>query len=792
MRGLPPEERALMMRIGDLMDVALNNRQASNPFEPRRNKPSRVIYPPTGLAAATGIKAVKLTWTAPPSDEHLRYEIEVLNIAKGTTETKTSFTNNITYYGPGGIYEAKVRSVGRDGSSSTLEKITFDIGSDVMQLEGAKLAVDELGTLVQDDILHLSGYKIFVWGSVVIDEYIAGAGNPDIVFKLWRKEGDDATFTAGGAAPLELMETIVLFPATADASNLSADALGGQEGYTRFPVPESLGSVRTGSFGTAQSVMFSPIPVAADEVDKRWTYFLQAVNRESQSDEVGLSITIWAGAEGAANAQPGDPYVAPTPYSGLHRNHFHTWNHYEEGHGPNDWDSRWAVAQILEGYVLTANSWTLNLWWRPDRMDHFAQEEDVNNYPAAMSVFQRDSLVHTFPHDDAHNQITWVVTVRQRDFDQEWQGDYQSQGWVHQMDIGVGSRYGADAEDFGERIGISHSTRALIMDDEKGISALFPWSVHPDHYSASTNDGWYFTSINFEGSFNEDPNGPPKLRVWQNIGVSTDPEDMFNNAPPEFHKDGMRQLEFLIEDPDLIYGENNTDFFGDPLPDNRIGPMYMNNPQFLHIFPIVQDDKLDRIQGFGCTLSHAHRLGQYDGSGENVSAFAIQFYQGGLWSTSMDSWDGITNSENGGYATNLGGVMIAYLYNEGRGYVPWWSQNATPTVEGQEYVLGGSLCSHWQFGQVASSFYLHEALRDTGWWVYGGSLNMTSEIFPHAEGHEGNSPLEPTLGPESWGNTTGIWDVRTPSRFGSTTEGAGPNGTTRSPICYPGMNMPIG
>jgi hypothetical protein len=671
------------------------------------------------------------------------------------------------------------------------------MGSDVMQIEGAKLGVTELGTLVQDDILHLSGYKIFVWGAVVIDEYIAGAGNPDIVFKLWRKEGDDATFTTGGAYPLELMETIVLYPATEDASNLSADALGGQEGYTRFPVPAALGSVRPGSFGTAQSVMFSPIPVPDREVDKRWTYFLQALGRESQSDEVGLSITIWAGAEGAAHAQPGDPYVPPISRYGEHLNHFHTWNHHDsEGEMPQFlWDSRWAVAQILEGYVLTANSWSMGIWWRPDRMDPDAQIEDPVNYPGSIRIFQRESLVHRKGDDNwdpSHNQIRIFASVRIRDHNQEWLGRHEDLDWVHQLDITVNSRYGISAQDFAEDQSINQSVRALVMDDDKGISALFPWPVRPGRYSSGTNDGWYFTHVNFRGSFNVDPDGPPKLRVWQNIGVWTDPEDRWQFPPPQFHYDGMRQLEYLVEDPNEIYWENVHDPL-DPeeTPDDaRIGPMYINNAAETHTKIVTQDDKYDRIQGFGCTLDHTHTDGQYDGSGENVQAFAIQFYQAGMWSTDMDSWIRMEDPEGpDGFTTTVGGGMIAYLYNEGHGEKIWWAANSQRVDDEQEYAVAGNLCSHWQFGQIETSFYLHQALRDTGWWVYGGSMNMTSEIFPHAEGTENSSPLRPILGPESWGNTTGIWDVRTPGRFFNMGEGEGPNGTTRSPICYPGHNL---
>jgi hypothetical protein len=793
MRGLPPAEKALMLRIADLMDVALNNRQASNPFEPRRNAPSRVIYPITGLTAATGLKAVKLTWIAPPSDEHLRYEIEIRNLATGVTETKSSFTNNITYHGQGGEYEATVRSVGREGSSSTLEKITFDIGADVMQLEGAKLGAKELGTLVQDDILHLTGYKIFVWGAVVIDEYIAGDGNPEIIFKLWRKEGDDATFDTEGTYPLQLMETITLYPATEDASNLSADALGGQVGYSRFPVPEVLGGVRPGSFGTSQSVMFSPIKVWPHQADKRWTYFLQAINRETQSDEVSLSITIWAGAEGAANAQPGQPYVTPSPYNPFHFAHFHTWNHWESVPGsafnPYHWNSRWAVAQVLEGYVLTANQWSLGMWWRPDRIDPAAAQEDPENYIRGTRVYTRSSLVHEHPHDVFRNGIRFFFTTRRRDA-QEFGGWSDDLNYVHQMDVQVHSNYGSEGTEHGQFDSISFTVVALIMDEEYGLSALMPWPADSNHLLFhEKNSGWYFTVVCFEGSYNEDPDSPSKLRVWHNCGVSTDIDDRFTLPPRFYNKLGMRHLEYLIVDP-------NNEYWGNTIPEDgdlRMGPMYLNQAWTLHERAIIQDDKEDRLEGFGIQIDHIVKDGMYGGSGENMTAYACQYYQAGFWNVAIDNWDSSKNTAGTqGALTQLGYAQIEFLYHEGHAWLSDWRTNSIRFGNEQNYVCKENLTSHWQFGNIQSDFYLGEALRDTGWNIYGGEANMTSQIFPHRTGTEGFSPLKPVLGPDSWSNTAGIWDVRTPAEedsgldFG---EGKGPHGTTRSAWCYPGQNL---
>jgi hypothetical protein len=762
MRGLPPEEKALLQRIGNLMDVALNNRQASNPFEPRRNKPSRVIYPPTGLAAATGIKAVKLTWNAANSDEHLRYEIEVRNVSTGETATKSSFTHNITYYGVGGTYEAKVWSVGRNGRSPDPIKITFDIGADIMQIEGAKTGVDEHGTLIQDDILQLPGYKIFVWGSVVLDEYIAGSGNAEIAFKLWRKVGDDAEFITDSKGTLELVETITLYPATEDASNLSDSALGGQEGYTRYPPYTA--HTRPGSFGTSQSVMFSPVAVAADEENKIYTYFLQAVGREVETDEVSLSITIWGGSEGAFDKIPGDPYTPRSDYVFPHYNHWHTWNTFNTDFMGNNhlWDSRWAVSQVLEGYVIPANQWTLACWWRPDAIFPAAQGDFPQTYSGTMTLFQRNSLVLESPaHDPSRNQIDWRFSTRLRGA-VEWMGLHEEQGWVHQMDILVWSNLGVDFASDGQAQNMWFQVNSLVMDDDNGTSALMPWSTI--NSSSRQNDGWYFTVICFEGNRATDINSKPALRVWHNMGIATDPEDEHNSPDPQFHVIGMRNIQIVAENP-IDYPRT---------------PIAMSGASALSTRVLLQDDSADRIQGFGTLVQVTHAEGIYIGGSNNIAAYAVQWHQAGMWSIALDNWDGYR------YVQAEGQAAMNYLYNQGFGTeIDWGGVSVIdPQPDGSEfqaYVTAENLNSLWQFGAVETAFYLGEALRDTGYHLYGGELNMTSQIFPHHEGSETDTPLG-TLPytSDSWGNTAGIWDVRSPE---------GTNGTTQSDICYPGQNL---
>jgi hypothetical protein len=514
--------------------------------------------------------------------------------------------------------------------------------------------------------------------------------------------------------------------------------------------------------------MFSPIPVAADEADKVYTYFLQAVGREVQSDEVSLSITLWGGSEGAAETIPGDPYSPPTPYVFPHYNHWHTWNTFNFGFQGTDylWDSRWALTQVLEGYTIPANQWSLGVWWKPDVTYFSAQQEFPNTYPGIMMLYQRRSLRHDSPEfDPGRNAIRWTFSVRLRD-PSEWGDGWDGLDHVHQMDVKVESALGVDVHDVipEQDKDITFSVRALIMDDAKGTSALMPWSTN--FPNPRQNDGWYFTVVCYEGTFDDSPQSKPAMRMWHNMGIATDEEDDFNDPDPIFHVQGMRNVQIIAE----------SFFQGNP---TGRSPMYMSQAFSLSEKIVIQDDSQDRLEGFGVAVHQLHHSGKYLGSSQNAEAYAASWHQAGMWSVALDNWNGYTYSQGEGQAA------INYLYNQGYGTEIDWKVNSASEGQPsgssfQAYLTSENLNSLWQFGAVESEFYLHEALRDTGYHLYGGGLNMSTEIFPHDPGFESDSPLRPDYGPNSWGNTAGIWDVRSPG---------GTNGTTQSDICYPGQNL---
>jgi hypothetical protein len=485
MRGLPPGEKALMQRVADLMDAALNNRQASNPFEEGGRRLNRQVYPPTGLLAQQGVGSVKLVWDAANSNEHLRYGIEFTNMTTGESITKSSYTNNIIFRGENGTYLAKVFSVGRDGSRSTLKQVEFGIGNDVMLIEGAKNGPLELGTLVQDNMKLYKDFSIYVWGHVVLDKQTLDINN-DVVFRLYRAEWADASFSDA-----YLVQTITLYSATESGNSLDTTARGGL--ITR-PA-----AARPGTFETTQSIMFSPMEVLDEDDDKTVTFFLQTTNRAEEQDEVNLSLTMWAGQDGVGSAVPGDTWEPPSPYVFPFFDSFHNQAPGWQAKYPAD--TRTAVAYVPDGYSMIGNEWTLAFWYRVDDSDagkmSAAPAEGSNPNGGTMAFFSKALRDSTGVYQP--NSIRILIS-----------SIVQSIGvYNHVLDIDVGW--------FNSSITKNARYQARAHGDRNQISTLFPWG---DAIYASEDDkdiynnAWMFMVVCFTGGYHQ--GGVPKIRTYLN------------------------------------------------------------------------------------------------------------------------------------------------------------------------------------------------------------------------------------------------------------------------------------
>lgn len=735
MRGLPPEEKALMQRIGNLMDAALNNRQSSNPFEPSTTRLNRQVYPPTGLLAKGGIASVKLIWNPANSNEHLRYEIEFLNLTTGESTTKTSFTNEIVFRGANGTYLAKVASVGRDGSKSALKEVEFDLGSDVMLIEGAKNGATELGTIVQDNMKLYKGFSVYVWGSVVLDKQTLETNN-EVVFKLWRAESADATW---GIDTVTLEQTITLYAATESGSSLDTTARGGN---ISRPIV-----VRPGAFETSQSLMFSPIAVPDADDEKTVTYFLQTINRQTEQDEVALSLTMWAGMDGVGSAVPGDVFVPRTPYVFPHFNSFHNQTPGDPTVFP--FDRRSAHAVIPDGYSLIGNTWTIAFWVRFDDLSAQNMSETEADNPENSGNKGSKTLLSrgTINSDNNETFNAWRILATGNNLGG---GSYQHEitctvNWFNNV--------------VGRADGVVAKFLAVASGDRDEISALFPWgdaigASAADHNT--TNNGWMFMVFCFGGGDFTDTSNP-KIRFWSNIG--TDP----TSGKPTMEK--------------VTPGGANT--ATNPVVQTDVGRL---GYQFGSNSPGLDDGKyFDESYTGDLALSDTQN---------------IAYHQIGIWNVALDS-------DVTGIGWNVG--PINRLYNGGQGTAIDWKQPSGSAVfpfEYLNYVQNENLVHLIQFGAVERAFSSLETLRDTGHFLPGGELNFTQDLrnnsyfenwhqtdhtvrngedrFHQLEIPNGGGVWYNNLG-QSWTRGADIYDILSPT---------GSNNTTQYDWAYPGQQMP--
>ena len=85
MRGIPAEEKNLLVRIGDLVDAAINNRGPTNPFEPEstvRRDPRLPI--PRNPSSSVGVRSTVLEWEPVNSSILNYYKLQITNLAVGS------------------------------------------------------------------------------------------------------------------------------------------------------------------------------------------------------------------------------------------------------------------------------------------------------------------------------------------------------------------------------------------------------------------------------------------------------------------------------------------------------------------------------------------------------------------------------------------------------------------------------------------------------------------------------------------------------------------------------------
>jgi hypothetical protein len=749
----------LLQRIGNLLDTALNNRQASNPYEPSKNNPHRLLYPPTGLVAHTGFQTLKLTWLAPKSDIHLRYEVEITNIETGVSETKSTYTNELRYKNVNGSYRAKVKSVGRNGSSSTIETIEFVLGGSVMQIEGSKNGPTELGTIVQDHITIYDGYSVYVWGSVVLDKFIAGSSNEPVVFQLWSMEGANQTFDSGVAT---LQQTVTMYPASETFSNLDDNARGA--------VIERPIAARTGSFETSQSVMFSPIAITAD-AETTITFFLLALGRVIEQDEVNLSLVLWGGFDGLGDNVPQDPWDGGR--SNLVFPHLHSlrlWRkELENGEFGHTTKGSWYLGEQRKEYNLIDNAWTIALWVRLETK-HTRIMANTGYYGGNNVIFRRSSYKGPgtdFSWNENAIEIALIGYVGQvGTFPVDKVCRQQLRVIVYDSDPSIACIAQFDTQTFGT----VHDPPDGEDSDDQGYAFTYSdWGA--------VNHEWQFIVICFEGGPEGATGSPtqgtdltPKIRVYTNDRHSDDvnPDDRWcpTNA--------MEHMNQRVAD-----GALSTRQY---VPHGLLKECNQN----------ITNDYIYSIGHHAPTQMFQH--GQYYGDDVAVDNGTFFLHQLGMWNVAIDNWDGMgfnpgnaeqrdsspyytqpfywgarhtddppgLTGEYGRQNLTTGSSLTAihYLYNSMYGTDINWLKNSNPRIDGAiEYPFAENLIHLWQFGAIADEFSTtSEAIRDTGNFMYGGGVNFLRALTVPMYQDRTNS--------NGWSEHCELSDITSPVRLG--------------------------
>jgi len=713
LRGLPKEERSVLLKLANLMDAALNNRQASNPFEDSRNVNIPKTYPPTGLLARIGIQNIKLVWDPPNNSQHLRYEIVFLNYTTGITKTLSSYTTEVSYKAPPGDYKVTVRSVSRSGEASLVKEITFTVAEEIMQIEGAKNGPLELGTLVQDNIILRQGQSVYAWGSVVLDKYIAEStsGNHDIVFKLWRADKADALFSEA-----YLVQTITLYKATESSSSIGDTALGGV-------VIRPTGAARAGSFETSQAVMFSPITI--DDVDdmKTVTFFLQAVNRTAEQDEVCLSLVLWTGDNGYGAAVPGDDWEAAPDYTLPHRNSFHAQEVTTPGK-TTVWDQRSIWGHVPDGYSLIGNTYSIGVWVRFDNLSAIDLSATRNSpYGTNPSGGNFTLLSKGCMRGDGLYQIN--------EFNVQVEG----------LNLGVGNyrhRVTVRAGDYLGSTQVSTTYEGVCTGSNKEVSTIFPLG---DATTGSSGDAWYLILFNWSGGLFT--GGVPKIRTIM--------------AP-------------FGQDPFLLI-PSGTDGSLNPCLQDDTGHMAWN----------VGCQSQD---GLGAQNMYE---GIYNGDLRQPSMAFAQYHRMGVWNTCVDAGIGALDRLYyifNGQGTSLPGAnKVPSEYDPTA--TDWFDvQTDYEGINEWKNYRGNTLIHQHLFGNIERPFDTTFPCKDFGRTLWGGDINFTGVTEPYREvsgAHYHQRLIEGTYYDQTgnnWTDNTSIADILSP---------AGLNGTTQFGYAYPGQ-----
>lgn len=289
MQGLPIDEKSLLLRMGELVDTAVNNRQTTGPGADetvvgrQKRRRNRNVPQPINLTADVGTRGAILRWDKVDSPLLRNYRIRItpINDTGGAEFVATAFSNEYAFKGLGGEYKFEVQSIGRNGEGSEWSaSIFFGISDTPIILEGNKFDVETLGAQISETVLTPLNYTAFVFASVVLDSFADPNNNPSVVLEL--RHGDTYENSV-------FVQEFDLYPESEDLNNFD-NTMG---------ISRPSGSPgRSATFNTTQSVMFTPYQILeGNPIADKNTRFWVTVTSHGE-DVVGLSIAIWVASEG--------------------------------------------------------------------------------------------------------------------------------------------------------------------------------------------------------------------------------------------------------------------------------------------------------------------------------------------------------------------------------------------------------------------------------------------------------------------------------------------------------------
>ena len=370
LQGMPIDEKMMLLRMGEIIDGAINNRAPTNPNSDR-GRPSTSVPVPTNLEALISTRGAVLSWNKVSFDSLLNYRVRISPIGgEGEELIATSFTNQFLFKGRAGTYIFEVQVITRSGKAGDFSSaINFTIYDTPMILEGNKLGVEELGAQLFETVLTPLNYTVFAFASVILDSLADPNNNPSVTLELRR----GTTYNSS-----VFIQSFDLYPESEDLSNFDNTV-----GVTR---PAGT-PTRSGNFQTTQSVMFTPYQILEGTgiVDQNTTFWITATNHSS--DIVGMSCAVWVASEGLSEeASPvSEPHTKSIQLpAGIA--------------GDNNRALGALTIDCNEATIMQSTVWTFSVWIKP---------QDLSG-SIRIKHFYEISPIFLTPQNENQRYVLWI------------------------------------------------------------------------------------------------------------------------------------------------------------------------------------------------------------------------------------------------------------------------------------------------------------------------------------------------------------------------------------------------